>query len=331
MNDTTTLDPRLASRCLSFDEVPVIDIGPLLDGSDPGVVAREIGHVCATVGFFYIRNHGISRELIEAAYAQARDFFARPFEEKNRLNIVHSGPTLRGYIPTYGENVDPEKSRDFKECFDLGLDEAQVSPFFGPNPMPEDPADFKAVVERYHAEMLGLARTLIGAIALSLDLPADHFARLQQHPITVQRLLHYPAQAGEVREEEIGIGAHTDYGFLTILAQDANGGLQVQNREGEWISAPPIADTFVVNIGDLVQTLTNDRYRSTLHRVINTSGRARYSLPFFIDMDFDAMVEVLPNCTSETNPPRYAPYTSGQHKYRRYLNSYTHLKDARVA
>lgn len=321
-------DPRLSSRTLSFDEVPVVDIGPLVDGTDPEKVAREIGHVCETVGFLYVRNHGIPRSLIDDAYSLAKQFFDRPFEEKNRLNIVNSGPTLRGYIPTFAENVDPEKSRDFKECFDLGQHEQQVSPFFGPNLMPDRPTAFKDVFELYHAEMLFLARKLISAIAISLDLPPDYFARLQKHPITVQRLLHYPAQEGEVREEEIGIGAHTDYGFLTILAQDANGGLQVQNREGDWISAPPVEDTFVVNIGDLVQTFTNDRYRSTMHRVINTSGRDRYSLPFFIDLDYDAVVEVLPNCTSEDDPPRYTPYTSGAHKFKRYTASYTHLKKA---
>lgn len=323
---STVTDPSLSSRALSFDEIPVVDIAPLVDGSDPMKVAREIGHICEHVGFLYVRNHGVPRPLIDDAYSMARRFFARPFEEKNALNVVHSGPTLRGYIPTYGENVDPGKSRDFKECFDLAQHEEEVSPFFGPNPMPDEPPGFKQVFEAYHAEMLALSRKLVSAIALSLDLPADHFAKMQRHPITVQRLLHYPPQEGEVRESEIGIGAHTDYGFLTILSQDRNGGLQVRNREGQWISAPPIEDTFVVNIGDLVQTLTNDRYVSTLHRVVNTTGADRYSLPFFIDLDYDAVVDVLPTCTSEDDPPRYSPYTCGEHKYRRYVDSYAHLQ-----
>lgn len=325
---STPTDPNLSSRTLSFDEIPMVDIAPLVDGSNPAKVAREIGHICEHIGFLYVTNHGVPRSLIDDAYGLSRSFFARPFEEKNTLNIRHSGPTLRGYIPTYGENVDPEKSRDFKECFDLGQHEEEISPFFGPNPMPDEPSGFKQVFETYHAEMLALSRKLVSAIALSLDLPADYFARLQRRPITVQRLLHYPSQDGEVRENEIGIGAHTDYGFLTILSQDDNGGLQVRNREGHWISAPPIEDTFVVNIGDLVQTFTNDRYVSTLHRVVNTTGAGRYSLPFFIDLDYDAVVDVLPNCTSEDNPPRYSPYTSGAHKYRRYVNSYAHLQAA---
>ncbi|WP_315983419.1 2OG-Fe(II) oxygenase family protein [Aliamphritea spongicola] len=150
--------------------------------------------------------------------------------------------------------------------------------------MPDTPTAFRETFERYHGAMMKLAEKLISAIALSLNLPADYFAKLQQNPITIQRLLHYPSQSGDIRQEEIGIGAHTDYGFLTILGQDNNGGLQVQNRQGEWIDAPPVEDTFIVNIGDLVQTFTNDKYISTMHRVINTSGRERYSLPFFIDL-----------------------------------------------
>ena len=225
----------------------------------------------------------------------------------------------------YGENVDPENTRDYKECFDLGLDEKQVSPFFGPNLMPATPAQFKQTMACYHEAMMQLSRKLISAIALSLNLPANYFEQLQKKPITIQRLLHYPPQSGEITQEEIGIGAHTDYGFLTILSQDNNGGLQVQNKDGEWVSAPPVEDTFIVNIGDLVQTFTNDRYISTMHRVINTSGNERYSIPFFIDLDFDATVSVVPTCLSEEQPAKYQPYTCGQHKYKRFVDSYAHL------
>ena len=191
--------------------------------------------------------------------------------------------------------------------------------------MPDTPAAFRETFERYHSAMMKLAEKLISAIALSLGLPADYFEKLQQKPITIQRLLHYPPQEGEISQEEIGIGAHTDYGFLTILSQDAVGGLQVQNREGDWVSAPPVEDTFIVNIGDLVQTFTNDRYISTMHRVINASGKERYSVPFFIDLDFDAEVSVVPTCQSEKNPAKYETYTCGQHKYKRFVDSYVHL------
>lgn len=320
------LEDSLQSKQTSFTEIPVVDIAPLLDGSDPMAVAQQMGDICENIGFLYIKNHGVPKALIEEAYELTKAFFALPFEEKNKLDIVQSGQTLRGYIPMYGENVDPENTKDFKECFDYGAHYDEVSPFFGPNLMPEQPARFKAVFEQYHNEMMKLARQLISAIALSLDLPADYFEKLQQKPITIQRLLHYPPQSGEITVKEIGIGAHTDYGFLTILSQDEQGGLQVKNREGDWVSAPPMEDTFIVNIGDLVQTFTNDRYVSTMHRVINTSGKERYSIPFFIDLDFDGLVEVVPTCQSEDNPAKYESYTCGQHKYKRFVDSYAHLQ-----
>jgi isopenicillin N synthase-like dioxygenase len=259
-------------------------------------------------------------------YALTKSFFKLPFDEKNKLNVVNSGPTLRGYIPMYAENVDPANTRDFKECFDCGAHYDEVSPFFGPNQMPSALPQFEKVAEDYHSSVLALARMLIGGIALSLGLPQNYFEHLQRKPITIQRILRYPPQIGRISQEEIGIGAHTDYGFLTVLSQDAVGGLQVRNRAGEWVTAPPVEGTFIVNIGDLVQTLTNDRYTSTMHRVINTSGLERYSIPFFIDLDFDAIVEPVPTCVSEALPAKYEAYTCGQHKFKRFVDSYAHLQ-----
>lgn len=320
------LDVRLTSKEIAFDEIPVIDITPLIDASNPQQVAEQIKYVCEQVGFMYIKNHGVPQQLIDNMYDLTQQFFALSQQDKEKLSIVHSGPTLRGYIPFYGENVDPEHTRDFKESFDYGQHEMEVSPFFGPNLMPQELPEFKACCEEYHAAMISLAKKLVSAIALSLGQAADYFEKLQRKPITIQRILHYPPQTGSISQEEIGIGAHTDYGFLTILSQDEVGGLQVKNRDGDWISAPPIEGTFIVNIGDLVQTLTNDRYISTLHRVINRGGKERYSIPFFMDLDFDAVVEPVPGCVSDENPSRYTSYTCGQHKYRRFVDSYSHLQ-----
>lgn len=325
---TELFDIRLASKQTGFTEIPIIDISSLISGEDPLEVARKIGDACEKVGFFYIKNHGVEQQLIDEMYTLTKRFFKLPYEEKNQLNIVNSGLTLRGYIPMYAENVDPANTRDFKECFDCGAHYDEVSPFFGPNLMPSALPQFETVAETYHGAVLALARTLIGGIALSLGLPRDYFEKLQRKPITIQRILRYPPQIGRVTQEEIGIGAHTDYGFLTVLSQDAVGGLQVRNRAGDWVTAPPVEGTFIVNIGDLVQTLTNDRYTSTMHRVINTSGLERYSIPFFIDLDFDAIVEPVPTCVSEALPAKYEAYTCGQHKFKRFVDSYAHLQDA---
>lgn len=323
---TELLDSRLASKQTAFTEIPIIDISSLINDENPLEVARQIGDACEKVGFFYIKNHGVEQQLIDEMYTLTKRFFNLPYEEKNQINIVKSGPTLRGYIPMYAENVDPANTRDFKECFDCGAHYDEVSPFFGPNLMPSALPRFETVAEHYHCAVLALARTLIGAIALSLGLPQDYFEHLQRKPITIQRILRYPPQMGKVTQEEIGIGAHTDYGFLTVLSQDSVGGLQVRNRAGDWVTAPPVEGTFIVNIGDLVQTLTNDRYTSTMHRVINTSGLERYSIPFFIDLDFDAIVEPVPTCVSEALPAKYEAYTCGQHKFKRFVDSYAHLQ-----
>ncbi|WP_077487806.1 isopenicillin N synthase family dioxygenase [Sinomonas mesophila] len=325
---TNASDNRFASRQTAFSEIPIIDIAALVDGSDPQGVAEKIGKSCEEVGFFYVKNHGVPADLVQRMYAATKEFFELPLEVKERLHVAKSGPTLRGYIPPYGENADPKNTRDLKEVFDYGVHTDEVSPFFGPNPMPEGLPSFKEACEEYHDAMMGLARKLVSAFALSLGLPADYFEKKQQHPITIQRLLHYPSQDVSASKDEIGIGAHTDYGFLTILSQDSVGGLQVQNKDGEWVSAPPVEGTFIINIGDLVQAMTNGRYSSTVHRVVNTSGVARYSIPFFIDLDFDAIVEPVATCIDAENPVDFKPFTCGEYKYSRFVDVYPHLQEA---
>lgn len=329
------LDDRLHARRESFDRIPVIDIGPLRGDGDRQKTAREIAWALSNVGFMYVRNHGVDPGLIERTFTCAKNFFALPENEKMALHVSRSGRTLRGYIEPFGENTDPARTKDLKEAYDIGPETPGVdTPFFGANPWPAESVlpGFRDTVYSYHEALRALSRRILGGIALSLDLAEDHFEELMAEPICIQRLLHYPPQQGVIDERIIGIGAHTDYGCLTILAQDEVGGLQVMNRDKEWIAAPPIPDTFVINIGDLIQRLTNDRYIANLHRVVNDTGRERYSIPFFIDADYDAVIAPLPSCVDAATPSRYAPVTCGQHKFSRFLDSYPHLAaDARPA
>jgi len=325
------LDDRLRARRESFERIPVVDLAPLRDGSAPGKVARDIRWALANAGFLYVRNHGTHPALVDATFAQARAFFDLPEADKMALHVSRSGATLRGYIEPFGENTDPTRTKDLKEAYDIGPETPERdAPFFGANPWPDTATlpDFATTVYACHEAMKALSLEILGAIALSLDLPRDFFAPRMSDPICIQRLLHYPPQTGAVDESVIGIGAHTDYGALTVLAQDDVGGLQVMNRDGDWIAAPPIPGTFVINIGDLIQRLTNDIYLANLHRVVNTSGRERYSIPFFIDADADAVFAPIPSCVSDGNPPRYAPVTCGAHKFARFRDSYPHLTEA---
>lgn len=322
------LDDALHAKRQSFDKIPVVDLAPLLDGSDPDKVAGEINWALANAGFMYVKNHGIADTVTENAFDQTRAFFDLPEAEKMALHVSRSGQTLRGYIEPFGENTDPEKTRDLKECYDLGPESEPDCPFFGPNLWPEETRlpGFRAAVYHYHEEMKRLSMTILSGIARSLDLAPGYFEAKLKKPISIQRLLHYPPQTGIVDESIIGIGAHTDYGNLTILAQDDVGGLQVLNRDGQWVEGTPIPGTFVINIGDLLQRLTNDRYLANLHRVVNTSGRERYSIPFFIDADYDAEFAPLASCIDADNPARYEAVTCGAHKYARFVDSYPHLQ-----
>lgn len=324
--DLAVLDDTLRARRESFERIPVVDLSSFLDRSDRTRVVREIRWALSNAGFLYVRNHGIDPALIDQTFAAARWFFDLPEARKMALHVSRSGHALRGYTEIFGENTDPENTRDLKECLDIGPERAPGDrPYFGPNLWPEEAPDFQHTVSAYHQAMSGLSREILSAIALSLDLEADFFDARMSDPISIQRLLHYPSQSGQVRRDVIGIGAHTDYGALTVLAQDDVGGLQVMNRDGQWVEAPPIPGTFVINIGDLIQRLTNDLYLANLHRVVNVSGRERYSIPFFIDADFDAVFEPLPTCISDGNPKKYGAVVCGEHKYSRYLKSFPHL------
>lgn len=322
------LDDNLRAHRASFDKLPVVDIAPLLDGSDPAKVAKEINWALSNVGFMYVKNHGVDPHLISGAFAQTKAFFDLPLEEKMKLHVGNSGVALRGYIEMFGENTDPEKTKDFKECYDLGPERPESkTPFFGANQWPEHAIlpQFRETIYGYHQAMRGLSVELLRGISLSLGLEKNYFDPKIQDAISIQRLLHYPPQSGHINESMMGIGAHTDYGNLTILAQDDVGGLQVMNRDGVWVEGPPVEGCFVINIGDLVQRLTNDVYLANLHRVVNTSGRERYSIPFFIDADYDAEFAPLPSCSSQSNPARYEPVTCGRHKFSRFVASFPHL------
>lgn len=293
-----------------FDSVPVIDFAALARDLDTRSAFRR---ACARVGFFYLANHGVPEALIDDAMREARRFFDRPESEKMRVHLSRSSHAC-GYVPLYGENGDVH------EAFDVVTEDACIDgePYAGDfrqrgNLWPEGDDGLRRTLDLYSGRLRCLTRRLFSAFAEALDLPSDYFAAMTDAPISLLRLLHYPSQAPLELERAIGVRAHTDHECFTILCQDDVGGLQVRNHAGRWVEAPRIPGAFVVNIGDQLARWSNDRFASSLHRVVNISGRERYSIPFFVGANGDAVIESVPSCVDERNPARYPPVRAGDY------------------
>jgi isopenicillin N synthase-like dioxygenase len=280
-----------------FAEIPVINIAALQGArpADRDRVTDEIVAACETAGFFYVVDHGVPAEMVEAVFDAARWFFARPQAERDALDVATS-PNFRGYVPMgiAGPNVPRRMLEAFQMMLDLGPDDPDVrdgNVMYGPNRWPAGAPDFRAAMEAYYGAMTALSQRLLGAFARGLGRSDDYFRPFFRKPLTQLRLLHYPPQPPDSNAE--GVEAHTDTGAFTILLQDQVGGLDVRNRAGQWIRATPISGSFVINIADMMQRWTNGRFVSTPHRVANRTGQSRLSVPFFANPDYDATITPL--------------------------------------
>ncbi len=316
---------------VSSASLPVIDIGGLTSDrqTDRDAVGRALRATCVDKGFLYIRNHGVSERLVEAVFAEAAQFFALPAEEKLTVDKARSKAN-RGYEPLQGQTLEAGAPPDLKEGFYIGPEHAADDPRViagkfnhGPNLWPAKPAGFRPTMEAYFTAMSALGHRLMGGLALSLGLPEDHFAAYCTDPMVTLRLLHYPPQSPNGDPAQKGAGAHTDFGGLTMLRQDDVGGLQVWDQgTGGWVHAAPVPGTFVVNLGDMIARWTNDQYRSTLHRVVNTSGRERYSMPVFYVGNYDHTVTCIPSCLGQGETAKYPPTTVEAHMREMYRRTY---------
>jgi isopenicillin N synthase-like dioxygenase len=282
--------------------VPLIDIAPLF-GDDHNAhrqVAAQLDAACRQNGFFLIFGHGVSTELMGQLDTASRAFFVRPEHEKERIAMTHGGRAWRGWFPLGGELTrgKPDGKEGIYFGRELAVDDARVQAglaLHGPNQFPAEPPSLKPLVLAWLDAMTSLGHTLMAAIGEGLGLGADWFrANLTADPVELFRIFAYPpGWTGEW-----GVAEHTDYGLLTILMQDDCGGLQVRTTADDgnivWHDVEPIPDTFVCNIGDMLERITGGRYRSTPHRVANTSGRERVSFPFFFDPSWNARVRPLP-------------------------------------
>jgi isopenicillin N synthase-like dioxygenase len=271
---------------------------PVIDLRARDVPAR-IEEACRDTGFFYVSGHGVPTALMAELDAAARTFFSLPDNEKRDIAMAHGGRAWRGWFPVGAELTSGEQDRKEGLYFGTELPAGQPLPLHGPNLFPARVPSLRPLVLTYLDELTRVAQAVLRGVALSLDLAEDYFAAgYTANPTVLFRIFHYPPAPAD--DAGWGVGEHTDYGLLTLLAQDDNGGLQVRTPRG-WLDAPPLPDTFVCNIGDMLERLTAGWYRSTPHRVRNTSGRDRLSFPFFFDPDFTAEVPPLPNRAATTD------------------------------
>jgi isopenicillin N synthase-like dioxygenase len=290
--------------------LPIIDVSPLFidDPSDTSQqeIASQLHQACRDWGFFYVKNHGVPMKLQEKLIELSRAFFAQPVEDKMQIAISNGGRAWRGYFPVGNELTSGKP--DGKEGIYLGTEIDDDNhpkvrdkvPLHGRNQFPsigDDKNEFRHIILTYMTAIENLGRLIMSSLARSLKLDVNFFDKnyFRNEPTCLFRIFNYPASfcQQEGKENLWGVGEHTDYGMLTILLQDDIGGLQVKTSQGEWIQAPPLPDTFVCNIGDMLDRMTGGYYRSTPHRVRNLSTtHDRLSFPFFLDPNWDA--EVLP-------------------------------------
>jgi len=309
--------------------IPVIDLAGTIEDA-----AAAVHRACRDTGFFYIANHGVPAELVAAQFDAASRFFDLPLEEKMRIDMKKS-PTTAGYEPMGGQRLDSQDPNaekappDLKETFYCGRDLPDDHPLaqkkwrgVGHNQWPDLPG-FREQTMAWHSAMCALGDRVLGLIARSLDMPADWFAPFYEGSGAMVRFIKYPPHPSAAAYNQLGAGAHTDWGGVTILAQDSAGGLEVETVSGEWIAAKPIEGTFVINLGDLMARWTNGLYKSNLHRVKNNlSGQDRYSLPFFYSPRHDAMIDAIPTCITPEHPRRYPPCACSDHMMEMFRRSY---------
>jgi isopenicillin N synthase-like dioxygenase len=321
------------ARKLAFTDVPVVDLhaAHLDDLATRRALAQEIADVCGRVGFMYVTNHGVAASDIAAIFDTAADFHTLPLDAKMEVSITKNNHA-QGYLHGMSKGTGKNLSENLQEAYQIRRPLADDDPgllaglpLHGKIPWPSAMPDLKPRMMAYYDKLDALGYALLALFELGLDFAPGTLKQYFKKDMNSLRLLHYPPQKPDEDGKYLGARAHTDTNAFTILAQDSNGGLEIRNRDNEWVSVPPIDGTFVVNVGEVLKVWTDGIFSSTLHRVINRSGRDRYSIPFFMYPSYDALIQPLlknpdpSNIAPEdlhTSMPRDRPFIYGEFKAR---------------
>lgn len=313
--------------------IPVIDLHYAFhpNANQLDDIVRSIRTAAMSSGFFYVKNHSIDLALVQRQFELAKELFDLPQSVKKKYDQNNS-PSHRGFEEIAAQKLDFTAKADIKEGFYCGKNYAPDHPFvvakyqnYGLNQWPHtEVPETEAFCQAYIDAMMGLSERIMQLLALSLNLPEHYFDECCINPMVTLRMLRYPAHPKDAAADTFGAGAHTDWGSITILAQDDLGGLEVCMPDGVWVSAPPIADTFVVNLGDLIPRWTNGLYKSNPHRVRNlySNGKSRYSIPFFYGPSYFTQIDVLPGTIQQGERSSYTSCTAGEHMEEMYQRSF---------
>ncbi len=320
-----------SARKASFSEVPIVDLAPAFADGEAGrrVVAEAIADAAGRVGFFYVKNHGVAPSDIADIFRTAMDFHELPLAAKMESSMTLNNHA-QGYLHGMTKGNDANLNENLQEAFQirrpLAPDDPDLlagKPLHGRIPWPSAMPDLQPRMMAYYEKVDALGYKLLDLFELALELAPGALKAGFAKDMNSLRLLHYPPQKPDEPGVHLGARAHTDTNAFTILAQDNNGGLEVRNRDGEWIAVPPIAGTLVVNVGEVLKVWSDAVFTSSVHRVINRSGRERYSIPFFMYPSYDALIQPLisnPDPTNvapenlHTSYPRDRPFIYGELK-----------------
>lgn len=311
---------------IGVEEIPVIDISSLF-GDDPNYrkIGEQLELAAKTVGFFYVSGHCVNEQLTQRTFSMARRFFASDDALKS---AVLAREYHRGLLPFGVSRMEGQVRDDLKESYVWGMDFAADNPeflagneFMPPNRWPDFLPEMRETLLDYLDAVHQCGKALLRAIAAALEIEQDYFIGRFNSPISRGALIHYPPQPPTLGKDQFGVSPHTDYGTMTILAQDMSGGLRVKSRLDEWITAHPIPGTLVVNIGDLLARWSNDRFNSNRHAVVNSSGRERYSIAIAMDPDWDTLISPVVKPGEE---PFYEDVSCGEYIRGRFDRSFSY-------
>lgn len=325
---------------MSHEAAPIIDLAAFENGDRDvkAMIANQVDRACCETGFLAITNHGVSKLIVDGMWQTMQQFFDLPLEEKNRSRVPTPGYPY-GYMGNEAESLAASRGDttppDLKETFNGGpthipqhLDDPQARAFcYAPTPWPTQPQQFTQAWNAYYEAMENLAARIMKLFAAALKLEEQFFDEFISAPISALRALNYPPQAHAPQPGQLRAGAHSDYGSLTILLpQHDSRGLEIQRLDGSWHEVLPVPDAFIINLGDLMARWTNNRWRSTMHRVVNPAQQhdptsRRQSIAYFHQPNWNATISTIPTCIDSQSDATYAPVHSGPYLMSKFTST----------